>query len=170
MLRDLFKSKSALRLDKIRVATADLERFVLSLKGMSAEEIGAVVAIAATVRMDLRQVNEFPDGALGIGMPVPEADLEVLRRKLVALSLNWQKKNLPGAVGAMVWAHTLRAYCFPEVRLLGRHMWGELERGFPHALEALQFMEHTTGQSAPLGSALATQFIPEGLEPVERTR
>lgn len=169
MLRSLFKSKSQIRLDMVRAATADLERFVLSLKGMSAEEIGTVVAMAATVRMELRHLNEFPDAALGIGIPLLEAEMDLLRRKLASLALNWQKRNYATTVGAMVWAHTLRAYCFPEVRLLGRQMWGELERGFSHALDALQFMEDARGQQPPLGSMQATQFIPVGLEPFEET-
>jgi len=40
------------------------------------------------------------------------------------------------AAGLMVWVHTLRAMTRPELRTLGRAMWRELERGFPHVEEA----------------------------------
>ena len=165
MLRNWFKNKRSIRLAQVRDATADLERFNVALKGMSDQELGTVVAMAAALRMELREAGLFPDEALGVGFPLPEDKQDFIRRNIGGLVLDWQKKNHPNTAAAMVWAHTLRAYHFPEVRLLGRQMWGELERGFPHALAAFSFMESIAGQSPPLGSLLASQFIPIGLEP-----
>jgi hypothetical protein len=166
MLRNWFKSKGSIRVVQVRNATADLERFVLALKGMSDQEIGTVVAIAAAVRMELRRMDMFPDEALGVGVPLPDAKQDFIRRNLSGLAVDWQKKNHPNTAGAIVWAHTMRAYHFPEVRLLGRQMWGELERGFPHAVAAFGSMQAITGQAPPVGSLQASQFIPVGLEPL----
>jgi hypothetical protein len=44
-------------------------------------------------------------------------------------------------------------------------MWAELERGFPHVFEAFKFYEKTVGQSLPVGTLQASQFVPVGLEP-----
>ena len=148
-------------------ATDEIEQFLLALKGMSDEELGSAVAMAAVVRMSLRQQGVLPDEALGIGLPLPEGQEAVVRRNVVQTALAMQRQNHAMAGGAMVWVHTLRAYHLPEVRLLGRQMWSELQRGFAHALPALSFMEQQTRQPPPLGSALATQFIPVGLEPFE---
>jgi hypothetical protein len=148
-------------------ATDEIHRFLLALRGMSDAEMGSVVAMAAVVRMSLRQEGALPDEALGLGMPLSEAQETVVRRNVVQTALAMQRQEHALAAGAMVWVHTLRAYHFPEVRLFGRHMWGELRRGFPHALAALSFMEEVTHQPPPLGAALATQFIPIGLEPFE---
>lgn len=156
------------QLAAVQNATADIERFILSLKGMSDEELGTVVALAAIMRMELRQIDELPDEALGVGLPLPEAREVAIRRAMVQTALAMQKQNNPMAGSAMVWVHTLRAFHFPEVRLLGRQMWAELQRGFSHALTAFGFIEGIAKQPPPLGSYQASQFIPVGLEPVER--
>lgn len=146
-------------------ATDEIQQFLLALGGMSNEEMGAVAAMAAVVRMTLRQDGALPDEALGIGMPLPEIQETVIRRNVVQTALAMQRQKHAMTTGAMVWVHTLRARHFPEVRAFGRQMWGELQRGFPHALSALTFLEEMTHQPAPLGAALASQFIPVGLEP-----
>jgi hypothetical protein len=168
MLRNWFKSKRSVSIASVRDATGDLERFLLALKGMSDEEIGTLVAMAAVLRMELREQNLFPDAALGVGTPLPEREQGTLQANLSRMVLDLQKNNSPNAGAAMVWLHSLRAFRYPEVRLLGRQMWGELERGFPHVLEALGFMERPVGQPLPLGALRAGRFIPVGLEPFGR--
>jgi hypothetical protein len=168
MFRNWFRSKRSLQLATIRDATADLERFLLALKGMSGPELGMVVAVAATIRIELRQQNLFPDEALGVGMPLPESQQAALQANLSRMVFDLQKQNAPTTAGAMVWLHSLRAFRYPEVRLLGRQMWGELQRGFSHLSEAFQFMENAVRQPLPAGARQASQFIPVGLEPFEK--
>jgi hypothetical protein len=168
MLKNLFKSKRSNQLASVRDGTADLERFVVALKGMSDGELGAVVAMAAILRMELRAQGLLPDDALDIASKLPESDQTAVRSAMSGLALDMQKRHHPSVGGALVWLHTLRALQFPELRLLGRQMWGELERGFPHVFEAFHFIEDTVGQPPPLGSLQASQFIPVGLEPFER--
>jgi hypothetical protein len=168
MLRNWFKSKRSIQLASVRDGTADLERFIVALKGMSAEELGTVVALAAILRMELRAQGLFPDDALDIASQLPESEQKAVRSGMSGLTLDFQKKNHPSAGAAMVWLHTLRALQFPELRLLGRQMWGQLQRGFPHVFDAFRFFEGTVGQPLPLGALQASQFIPVGLEPFER--
>ena len=153
----------------VATATDEIQQFLLALKGMSDEELGTAVAMAAVVRMSLREQGALPDEALGVGPPLSQAQEVVVRRNIVQTALAMQRRGHAMTAGAMVWGHTLRAYPFPEVRLFGRQMWGELQRGFPHALAALKFMEEMNHQSPPLGTAQVTQFIPVGLEPFGRT-
>jgi len=165
MFKKLFKRREN-RQEHLAIATRELEQFLLSLRGMSDAEVGHLVAMAAVVRMSLRPVGALPDEAFGIGMPLSEsAEIEV-RRNLVQTVFAMQKKNHAMTAGAMVWVHTLRSYHFPELRLYGGHMWGELQRGFPQALSALTFIESVTNEPTPLATAQATQFNPIGLEPM----
>jgi hypothetical protein len=162
--------KRRAQLNSVRDATADLERFVLSLKGQSAAELGMLVAIAAVIRMDLRQEGRLPDEALGVGVPLPDDQQDAIQSYMSQLIREWQKMNQPTkAAGGMVWLHSLRAYRYPEVRLLGRQMWGELQRGFPTVFEAFDFLEKATQKPLPLGCLEASQFIPVGLEPFEKS-
>jgi hypothetical protein len=168
MLRNWFRSKRSIQLASVRDGTADLERFLVALKGMSDQELGTVVAMAAILRMELRPQGLFPDDALDIASTLPENDQKAVRSAMSGLALDLQKRHHPSAGAAMVWLHTLRALQFPELRLLGRQMWVELKRGFPHVFEAFHFIEGTVGQPLPLGCLQASQFIPVGLEPFER--
>jgi hypothetical protein len=167
MLRNWFNSKRNIQFASVRDGTADLERFLVALKGMSDQELGTVVAMAAILRMELRHQGLFPDDALDIASQLPESEQKAVRSAMSGLALDFQKKNHPSAGAAMVWLHTLRALQFPELRLLGRQMWGQLQRGFPHVFDAFRFFEGTVGQPLPLGTLQASQFIPVGLEPFE---
>ena len=161
--------KRRAQLNAVRDATADLERFVLSLKGQSADELGMLVAIAAVIRMNMRQEGRLPDEALGVGVPLSDDQQDAIQANMSRLTREWQKMNQPtDAAGGMVWLHSLRASRYPEVRLLGRQMWGELQRGFPTAFQAFDFIEKATQKPLPLGCLQASQFIPVGLEPFEK--
>ena len=164
MFLNWFKSKRSAQLRDVRNAAADLERFLASLKALSDQELGTVVAMAAIIRVELREKNRFPDAALGIGVPLPDVERDDLRRNLSGLVQSFQQREHPSTSGAMVWLHSLRAFHFPEVRMLGRQMWAELERGFPHVVDAFRFIEETVKMPLPSGIVQASRFIPVGLE------
>lgn len=150
----------------VKGAITDLERFVVGLRRQSPEDIGMLVAVATILRVNLRSEGKLPDEVLRLGTLVPQDKQADTQWYVSRLIRRFQKMKRPSdAAGAMVWLHSLRAYAYPEVRLLARQMWGELERGFPHAFDALRFIEQTTGRSLPLGSLQASHFVPEGLEP-----
>lgn len=122
----------------IKGAREDLERFVESLRGMSDEEIGAVVGMAALVRTALRQSGLLPEESITVTPDSKQATTQLAVLELI--QRHQAEQRHAEAVGAMVWLHSLRALSIPEARLLGRQMWGQLERGQSHALAALQDM------------------------------
>jgi hypothetical protein len=119
-------------------AREDLERFVDSLRGMSDEEVGRVVAFAAIARVALRKSGVLPDELLQITSAKKRANAQLAVAQVVRGYR--AERRFAEATGVMVWLHTLRALSTPEVRNLGRDMWRQLQRGPLQALIALQDM------------------------------
>ena len=74
-------------------------------------------------------------------------------------------KNEELVAGLTVWLHSLRAVNHPELRVLGRRLWGILARGFDTSQDlALILSSQVTGE---IGYRLLTEHnaIPGGLEP-----
>ena len=158
--------KRRIQLAGVRGGTEDLERFITSLRGQSDEELGMLVGLATLLRINFRAGGFLPDEAIGIGMPLAEGEQAQVQYKLSQLARAFQKEGqLTDAAGAMVWLHTLRAFGYPELRLLGRSMWKELRRGFAYAEEGLDQIEELTGKSIPREAKATYDFIPPGLEP-----
>jgi hypothetical protein len=150
----------------VQSGTQDLERFVASLHGMSDTELATLVVIATAVRVSLRMNGQAPDEAYGL-TNFPPKEQAIVQLFVSGLVKKFQTSGRQAyAAGAMVWLHTLRAGSTPELRLLGRRMWGELTRGFPHVSEAIEDMGTVTGDALPPEVASESNFIPPGLEPL----
>lgn len=158
---------------KIRNAGAkagaeDLDRFVLSLKGQSDDDLSMLVALATLLRGNFRSQGYLPDRALGVGMPLPEEEMAEFQLKISKVFRIFQEgKQQTDAAGTMVWLHSLRALNYPELRLQGRMMWAELQRGFDGAETALEDVCQITGKSVPPLAREELRFIPDGLEPFD---
>jgi hypothetical protein len=142
----------------IKGATEDIDRFILSLRGMSDYEVAMAVAIATHWR------NAFQrDDDINLLEPWDvECRSPDFRWKLNRLLVEVQRTRKPMAVGLMIWLHTLRAAGMPELRLKGRQMWSELRRGFALVDRAAADFD------AMMGTVLITDEadrIPSGLEP-----
>lgn len=112
----------------------EMQRFVTSLRGQTAEELGVVVLMATIVRLTVEERTLPP--TLLEGLSHTEADLYAPLH-IGRLIKDLQKQgSMPQAAGAMVWLHSVRAILTPELRLLGREMWAELKRGFEHVSTA----------------------------------
>lgn len=158
--------KRRIQLVQIRNGTQDLERFLLSLEGMSDEELGYLVGLASVLRCNFRRLGFLPDAAIGVGLPLPREEQANALWELSKLVRALQSENqLTDAGGAMVWLHTLRALKFPELRSLGRKMWRELARGFPHVEEAFEQMQMLTGKPVPEEARASCEFVPPELVP-----
>jgi hypothetical protein len=144
----------------------DLQRFVWSLRGATADELGAIVAVATTIRLRMADAGSFPAYALTLSGYDARFQL-----KLANLVRAFQKMDqLSDAAGAMVWLHTVRALGCPEARELGREMWSELRRGFTHAEEALAGVEALTQREVPAEAWEAYAFVPADLGPAQAPR
>lgn len=164
MIGNWFKRR--IQLAAIKGGTEDLQRFVTSLRGQSGEELGMLVALATLLRINLRNEGYLPDEALGVGMPLdPGAEAQVQFKVSQFVRLFQKEGQLTDAAGAMVWLHSLRAFGYPELRALGRSMWGELRRGFEHTDDGLDQIRELTGRAIPGEARMIYDFVPPGLEP-----
>ncbi len=156
-----------------KAAREDIERFILGLKGGSDEELGFVVAQATVFRLMFRDKNLFPDSALGVGPPLPNDERLQVQTFLGEMVSQFQSESggeaatgaTSFALGTMVWLHSMRAVTYPEIRVLGREMWQQLERGFPYASEAFEGFESPSGAPPPKDIEKNFRFVPPGLEP-----
>lgn len=128
----LFKSDRTRWKEK---ASRVFDSYIPSLQGMAADEIAAVLDVAAKIRdSSLMTEDESDTYRLAFDDPVmvPECDawkyLEHWQRTMVAWSGSQEGLAKVGALS--VWWLSLAAGTFPELRLRGREMWEELERGF----------------------------------------
>ncbi len=163
MIGNWFKRK--IQIASVKTATEDLERFLKSLRGTSDEEIGMLVVVATMIRVNLRKGGRLPDDYLRIparGDGSAHAPLYLSR-----LIRTFQKIDQPtDASGAMVWLHTLRSLAFPELRVLGREMWGELQRGFPYVERSFSEFEAMTNSPVSAEVRKEARFLPSDLAPL----
>ena len=99
--------------------TQDLDRFVTSLRGMSAAELGTLVGLATVVRINMRNAGHLPDAALDVAGGLPADKQLAAQLKMSNLVRQFQQLGQPSdAAGAMVWSHSMRAGATPELRAL----------------------------------------------------
>lgn len=142
----------------VRRQRAEMSQFADFLSAMDGKEIGMVVACATHVRHQLE--NE------GTMLLFPQ--LEIQKDPMVTARLSrmveiMQKEKRPrDAAAVMVWVHTLRAMSCLELRMLGRKIWKELSRGFPHVEWAADVVEEMVGKPCNVGGY---EQFPGGLTP-----
>jgi hypothetical protein len=146
-----------------RSGRVGLERFVASLRSQPENEIAMLVVVAAAIRVRLRDAGHLPDDVLQ-ATSMHEYEQATVRQRVSRLVRKYQTHSeYIDAAGAMVWLHTLRSLTTPELRDLGRQMWQELQRGFPHTSDALARIETATRRASPPGTLPACHFIPQDL-------
>lgn len=152
-----------------RVQEEEMVRWTKMLKGMSAEEIGFLIASATVLRFKLTHSGYLPAEALNLGLERDAFQMDLVPMKLTRLVKDFQHNNELGeAAAAMVWLHSVRALNDGELRYSGRLMWEELTRGFPEAHG--KFKDLCLLSKGKLKEELADHlyFIPVGLEPLTR--
>lgn len=135
----------------------DLSEFLSRLKVMDSSEIGMVVVLATHLRHQL----EAEGYMLLDPINYTASNLESIQ-KLSRITAQMQKEDRFETSGMMVWVHTLRAGAALELRGLGREMWEELERGFPHVKENAIYVAELTGVTPNIEGSGS---IPIGLTP-----
>lgn len=116
----------------LRIQESEISSFTAQLSQMDSAEIGVVVALTADTRNRLEDAGFLlsdPIVAYTINPETPSA-LSGMIKTLQA------EGRLQEAAAVMVWLHTSRVGARLELRPLARQMWGQLERGFPHAEDA----------------------------------
>jgi hypothetical protein len=157
-------------------AEKDIKLFINGLKGMDSAEISLVVACAAIQRNGLEAMGFQLDRALGLGFPLTDDEMQNTQKMVGDLTRKMQSQGRnDNAAALMPWLHSLRCYNFPEIRIYGREMWGELSRGFEGAesfYKGFEEAESTYNGLPPLSSfiehnknEIVFNFIPFGLSP-----
>jgi len=116
----------------LRIQESEISSFTAQLSQMDSAEIGVVVALTTDTRNRLEDAGFLlsdPIVAYTINPETPSA-LSGMIKTLQA------EGRLQEAAAVMVWLHTSRVGARLELRPLARQMWGQLERGFPHAEDA----------------------------------
>jgi hypothetical protein len=149
---------------QVQVAVAnsfdqDIDRFIRGLKGAGDSEVGAVVACAAHWRNTLEAQFGWNLDHPGLVAAVQDVGAAM---KLNRMIREVQKREPAMAVGLMVWLHSVRASQTPEIRLRGREMWAELERGIPHSYSDAEGYELVGGVRLNIDGV---DRIPENLAP-----
>lgn len=150
----------------LSVGAREVDRFVRGLRAMDAQDMGAMVAIATAIRVNFETHGVIPEGVFEDGHLPSVETLGVLQMKINKVSRQFKKLGLPSdSAGAMVWSYSLRCLNVPELRPLGREMWAEMKRGFPHVKDALEEGEGRKGEPFPERVWQGWNMIPLGLEP-----
>jgi len=152
----------------------DIDRFINGLVGADDEELSTLLVVANVLRLRLVESKKIPPAALN--MDIPRHGTLALQCDMASITLSnvikqYQKMGQTSdATGTMIWLHSIRALNVPEIRILGREMWGQLERGFPYVEDALIYIQEITDDrlrmhSFPQDISTELTFIPRGLEP-----
>ena len=132
---------------------------------MPARDVGALVAIATVVRVNLEAHGEIPDGLFDRCQPTESEALGRYQLGINKLAAAFARRRQPhDSAAAMIWSYSLRCLNVPEFRPLGRRLWDELRRGFPYVEEALE--DGQDRREEPLPRQVWTEWrrIPAGLE------
>lgn len=121
----------------------ELDAFVHNLKGMDGEELGFAIAMATDMRHSLRAAVGW-DLLDPVAVEREDAYAAMTVNKLIR-QYQGEGKQI-SAASAMVWLHTLRAANILELRVSGREMWRQLQRGFPHCEQAALSAMSVTGK------------------------
>lgn len=146
-------------IEKKLIAThrSELVEFRDSLKGMSSEELGLVLAYANHVRAGLESIGHKPLEPLTYSENNPS-----YQHELFASIKKLQQQGQPIIASAMmVWLHTARSGVYPQLRHVGQEIWKELQRGLPYCEEAAEHFFASNGVSL---ITVGASSIPFGME------
>jgi len=137
----------------------EINEYITALRGADDEEVGLVLLAAIDYRNHYlyRTDIDLFDPALALSA---NPGLTIQFSKEIE-NCQAENNNIE-AVPLLVWAHSLRAIQNPQIRALGREMWGELQRGQQHALKKSEDFELVIGRRPDL---TGLDGVPEGLSP-----
>jgi hypothetical protein len=135
----------------------EVERFLVSTRGADTEVVDMIhgytmfwAAFYSDLSIDLYNLEDYlPNNLLFPAQLVKH------------IKLQQSENNQPSATGLMVWLYSARALMYPELRLSGRQLWGELSRS---TFRADQFVEHLAERTGLLAYRFDRLRVPEGLQ------
>lgn len=101
--------------------------FIRSLQGMHKDELASLLVMATRQRLIIEGTGVQLTAALD-GFSPPDEGVYPL--KIGGMIRGLQKAGDMAAAGSMmIWAHSIRAAINPALRVFGRQLWAELDRG-----------------------------------------
>ena len=142
----------------VKMQMKDSKKFLAGLEAMDSDEIGLVVALAAHFK------NKYLERGIDLSHPI---QMHIENPLFVVELINdvkaLQKRNMEIlAPGDLVWIASLRAANDLKLRAIARKVWGQLERGFPYAEAASNYMLEQMGFELNI---LNFDKFPDGLTP-----
>lgn len=151
--------KSKVQAGLVGIQEREMSDWIRKLQAQDGEEVAAIVAMAMHYRnsmlFDLKIDLMYPFVAIQnermLGVRLNQHLQEVQREKMFSL-----------ASGIIVWLFTIRAAQEPGLRLLGRELWRQLARGFPHVVQAASSLKQVSGIALDVRDA---GRFPDGFTP-----
>lgn len=149
-----------------RSGAREVQRFIEGLRKMPDRDLGVIVGIAAVVRVNMEAHGVLPEGLFAREVLSPSDDLGLYQMRINRIARQFAKDGQAAdATGAMVWSYSLRCLNVGGLAPLGRELWAELRRGFPHAAEALDEGEERRGAKFDARVWAEWDRIPPGFGP-----
>ena len=150
----------------LNAAEREVKEFVDGLQVMEPRDLGALVAIATAVRVNMETYQVIPEG-LFTNDTLPSAEeLGAYQLRINSIVRQFKRTRKPAdSAGALTWSYSLRCFNVAELRPLGRTMWGHLAEGFPHVETALEIGEIERKEPFPERVWQEWKLVPVGLEP-----
>lgn len=163
MLTDWLKRK--IQLKAVKSAEEDIRRVLSTVKGLTDEEMGAVVATSTKLRLAL--VDHSLNLKELFEIPAPHTS-GFFQAAMGMFGDRIRKQQSTGtlysAAAMMIWHQSMRALVYPEITYLGKEMWREVRRGFPYAAELWSEVSLFENQITDLDlPADEIDYIPSGL-------
>ena len=147
-------------------SVTEVTGFIDGLRSMTEEDIGAVIAVATVIRVNMEKEGFLPKGLFDEPTLPSAVALSRYQMNLNKLVRQFNKMGQPtDGVGALVISYSLICLHVPNLREHGREMWRVLSRGFPHAEKTLRDGEEVKGESFPKQVWTEWRTIPIGLDP-----
>lgn len=153
-----------------QVAANEMTRYINYLRGGDDDDVSMILLFATLARENLLPQNyeeQCLSSRLGGGPPDPDTALQFQGELLRTYKQLQRANDLEMASALAVWVHTNRAFCYPEVRYLGRELWAQLSRGFPHLESCANDMRTFGGVPIPDRVLRVARNIPLALKPQE---
>lgn len=159
-----WRDKRAAR--ELRMAHVEIEDYIAELRRVDDDQRGAIGVVAAVIRTNMEDDKLIPPGFFDIDAIGRHDPDKTFQWKLYKAIFSFRKAGRWMDVsGTMVWLYTAQCLHEPALRPLGRTMWQEIARGFPHRDVALKALAERTGKPVEARIMAICTEIPHGLEP-----
>lgn len=156
------------------MAKRDFRTFLAALRGMSDREVAEMVVVVTSVRLSIQRDKSTTGTQLRMVLhqfPAPPDEMAQAAVTVVRLVQESQRTGrFEQAACLSVLLHSIRAFTFPDLRMLGRELWAELARGQAYLARAVELqVDGDPGLAVSVadlkdrGGDVA--WVPSGLEP-----